>query len=103
MSLTSRRTFLKTSGAVTAAACFGVGRMEAKPLKQPVGLQIYSARALMAKDFDGTLTKIRGAGYEVLEAAGYYDRTAADFRKALDKNGMGCVSTHHTLSSPWCN
>ena len=97
MSLTSRRTFLKTTGAVAAVACVGVGRMEAKPLKQPVGLQIYSVRALMAKDFDGTLTKIRGAGYEVLEAAGYYGRTAADFRKAVDKNGMRCVSTHHTL------
>jgi sugar phosphate isomerase/epimerase len=97
MSLTSRRTFLKTTSAVAAAACVGVGRIEAKPLKQPVGLQIYSVRALMAKDFDGTLTKIRGAGYEVLEAAGYYGHTAADFRKALDTNGMRCVSTHHTL------
>lgn len=97
MSLTTRRTFLKTTGAVAAAACVGVNRMEAKPLKQPVGLQIYSVRALMAKDFDGTMAKIRGAGYEVLEAAGYYDHTAADFKKALDKNGMRCVSTHHTL------
>jgi sugar phosphate isomerase/epimerase len=98
MSYSSRRTFLKASGALAAAACAGAGRLGAAPLKQPVGLQIYSVRALMAKDFDGTLAKVRGAGYTVLEAAGYYDRKAADFRKAMDSAGLRCVSTHHTLS-----
>ncbi len=98
MTCSSRRTFLKTTGAIAAAACVGAGRLAAAPLKQPVGLQIYSVRDLMEKDFDGTLAKIRGAGYTVLEAAGYYDRSAADFRKAMDQNGLRCVSTHHTLS-----
>jgi sugar phosphate isomerase/epimerase len=55
-------------------------------------------RALLAKDFDGTLVKVRADGYTVVEAAGYFDRTAADFRKAMDAAGMRCVSTHHTLS-----
>jgi sugar phosphate isomerase/epimerase len=32
-----------------------------------------------------------------VEAAGYYDRSAADFRKAMDRAGLRCVSTHHSL------
>jgi sugar phosphate isomerase/epimerase len=98
MSYSSRRTFLRASAAVAAAACAGAGRLAAAPLSEPVGLQIYSVRALMAKDFDGTLAKVREAGYTVVEAAGYYDHTAADFRKSMDKAGLRCVSTHHALN-----
>jgi sugar phosphate isomerase/epimerase len=98
MSISSRRTFLKASGAVAAAAITGAGRLAAKPLKMPVGLELYSVRAMLAKDFEGTLAKVRADGYTVAEAAGYFDRTAADFRKALDNAGMRCVSTHHALN-----
>ncbi len=98
MSYSSRRTFLKATGAVAAAACVGAGRLTAAPLTLPIGLQLYSVRDLMAKDFDGTLSKVRTAGYTVVETAGYYDRSAVDFRKAMDKAGLRCVSTHHTLN-----
>ncbi|HEV2485649.1 MAG TPA: sugar phosphate isomerase/epimerase [Terracidiphilus sp.] len=97
MSYSSRRTFLKASGAVAAAAIAGAGRLAAKPLRQPLGLELYSVRDLLAKDFEGTLAKVRADGYTVAEAAGYFDRTAADFRKALDNAGIRCVSTHHAL------
>ena len=32
-----------------------------------------------------------------MEAAGYFDKTAADFGNALQKAGLNCVSTHHQL------
>ncbi len=95
MSTTSRRTFLKASGA--AAACAGAGGLGAAPVRLPIGLQLYSVRELLPKDFDGTLAKVRAAGYTEVEAAGYYDRTAAEFRKAMDEAGLRCVSTHHPL------
>jgi sugar phosphate isomerase/epimerase len=63
----------------------------------PIGVQLYSVRELLPKDFDGTLAKLRAAGYSEVEAAGYYDRTAAEFRKSMDKAGLRCTSTHHTL------
>jgi hypothetical protein len=66
-----------------------------RPLGLPIGLQLYSVRELLPKDFDGTLAKVRAAGYTEVEAAGYYDKTAADFRKAMDKAGLRCISTHH--------
>ena len=101
MSFTSRRTFLKASGAAVAATCVSVGRLNAAPLRIPIGLQLYSVRELLPKDFDGTLRKVREAGYTEVEAAGYYDRTAAEFRKAMDKAGLRCVSTHHPLGVLW--
>jgi sugar phosphate isomerase/epimerase len=88
---------LKASGAVAAAACIGVSRLAARPLNKPIGLQLYSVREQLPKDFDGTLSKVRAAGYTEVEAAGYYNRTAPEFRKAMDRAGLRCVSTHHPM------
>ena len=93
---TSRRSFLKATGAV--AACAAASRLEAKRLRLPIGLQLYSVRNLLPKDFDGTLAQVRSAGYTVVEAAGYFDRSAADFRHAMDAAGLRCISTHHALN-----
>ena len=93
---TSRRSFLKATGAV--AACAAASRLEAKRLRLPIGLQLYSVRNLLPKDFDGTLAQVRSAGYTVVEAAGYLDRSAADFRHAMDAAGLRCISTHHPLN-----
>ncbi len=93
---TSRRSFLKATGAV--AACAAASRLEARRLGLPIGLQLYSVRNLLPKDFDGTLAQVRSAGYTVVEAAGYFDRSAADFRHAMDSAGLRCVSTHHPLN-----
>jgi sugar phosphate isomerase/epimerase len=98
MSDTSRRNFLKTTAAVAAAAGAGSIRLAAKALGLPIGLQLYSVRELLPKDFDGTLAKVRAAGYTEVEAAGYYYRTAVDFRNAMDKAGLRCTSTHHPLA-----
>jgi sugar phosphate isomerase/epimerase len=98
MNTISRRSFLKTAG-VAAAACAGGARLTAQTLHTPVGLQLYSVRSLLPKDFDGTLHQVRGDGYTVVEAAGYYDRSAADFRHAMDNAGLRCVSTHHNLKA----
>jgi len=89
---------LKTTAAVAAAAGAGSIRLAAKALGLPIGLQLYSVRELLPKDFDGTLAKVRAAGYTEVEAAGYYDRTAVDFRNAMDKAGLRCTSTHHPLA-----
>ena len=99
MSIASRRTFLKASGAAVAATCVGGASLQAAPLGLPIGLQLYSVREFLPKDFDGTLSKVRAAGYTEVEAAGYYDRTAVEFRRAMGQAGLRCVSTHHTLAA----
>ncbi len=98
MNSTTRRTFLKTTAAAAAVACVGAERLAAAPLSEPVGLQLYSVRELLPKDFDGTLHQLSAAGYKEVEAAGYFNKTAADFRHSLDQAGLRCVSTHHALA-----
>src|SRR5579863_5362815 len=93
----SRRRFLKASGAVAAAACVRGNYLMAERLKLPIGLQLYSVRNLLPKNFDGTLQQLGAAGYREVEAAGYFDKTAADFGNALQKAGLKCISTHHQL------
>jgi sugar phosphate isomerase/epimerase len=97
MSFTSRRTFLKTSAAAAAVTSVA-SRLSAAPLSLPIGLQLYSVRELLPKDFDGTLQQIAAAGYTEVEAAGYYNRTAKEFRHAMDQAGLRCTSTHHALA-----
>jgi sugar phosphate isomerase/epimerase len=97
MNIASRRSFLKASSAVAAAAFVGADRLSAATLKFPIGLQLYSVRNLLPKDFEGTLAKVRADGYTEVEAAGYYDKPAAEFKKAMDNAGLRCISTHHPL------
>lgn len=97
MSQTSRRNFLKTTCAATAAAALGAQRLDAATLNMPLGVQLYSVRDLLPKDFDGTLHKVSAAGYKVVEAAGYYNKTAAQWKHSMDAAGLRCISAHYAL------
>lgn len=92
----TRRDFVRL-GAVVAGV--GAIRMAAKPLGVPIGLQLYSVHDLLPKDFDGTLAHVRAAGFTEVEAAGYHDRSAGDWRKALDKAGLRCVGSLNPLDA----
>ncbi len=96
----SRRTFLRTAAAGAGAfASFanwpGIG--SANPLGLPIGLQLYTVREQLQKDFDGTLKQVAAAGYQEVEMAGFYNRTAAEVRKSLDAAGLTCPSAHYPL------
>jgi sugar phosphate isomerase/epimerase len=94
----SRRSFLRASGTLAAAACVGADHLLSAELHMPIGLQLYSVRNLLPKDFEGTLRQVAADGYKEVEAAGYFDKTAADFGNALQKAGLKCISTHHQLA-----
>ena len=96
MNISSRRSFLKASGAVAAAACAGGERLLAEHLHLPIGLQLYSVRNLLPKDFEGTLQQLGAAGYKEVEAAGYFNKTAADFGNALQQGGPASASARTT-------
>ena len=93
----TRREFVQL-GATSVAVSAGARHLSAAPLRLPIGLQLYSVRELLPKDFDGTLAKVRAAGYTEVEAAGYFDRTAPEFRKSMDAAGLRCISTHHPMA-----
>jgi sugar phosphate isomerase/epimerase len=93
----SRREFLiQSSAALTAAATFaGVPfRLDANPLGLPVGLQLYTVKDELAKDYDGTLAKVAAVGYKEVELAGFFGRKPAEIKASLDKAGLHCGSLH---------
>jgi sugar phosphate isomerase/epimerase len=100
MNTMSRRNFLKVASAasVAAVAFRDAIPLAASPLGLPIGLQLYSLRELLPKDFDGTLKAIAAAGYQEVEAAGFYAQSAADFKQAMTSAGLRCVSAHYPLS-----
>ena len=56
------------------------------------GLQTYSLRYEARKDLPATLALIRQMGFEEVEVSGLYDRTAAEYRRLLDDNGLKAIS-----------
>lgn len=61
-----------------------------------IGLQLYSVRNEMEADMQGTLQKVKEMGYDYVEFAGYFGRTAEEVRAMLDKFGLTCISVHQT-------
>jgi sugar phosphate isomerase/epimerase len=100
MSATSRRDFIRVAGgaSVAAVALRKATWLDAYPLGLPLGLQLYSLRELLPKDFDGTLKAVAAAGYTEVEAAGYYAMSAEDFKQSMTTAGLKCVSGHYPLN-----
>ena len=88
----TRRDFI--GGAAAVAALSSPGISWAMPSGLAPGIQLYSVRDQMAKDFQGTLAAVRGAGYVEVESASLPKKSAAEIRKALDQAGLKCVSSH---------
>lgn len=101
----SRRMILKSGLAACAGAysieaiAKGAEEMEKAKKGLPVGLQLWTVRTECAKDFPGTIAAIGKMGYDGVEFAGYYERSAQDVRKMLDDNGLKCCGTHTQLDT----
>ena len=63
--------------------------------KFKIGIQLYSLRDEMEKDFFGTLKKVKEIGYDYVEFAGYFGHTASEVRSMLDELDLTCISVHH--------
>lgn len=99
MASSTRREFIAGFGvAAAASAIVPSGAFAARPLRQPPGLQLWTVKEELARDFDGTLRALGRMGYRRVEAAGWHGRSAKDFRAALRAAGLDCVSAHHGLS-----
>ena len=108
MSSVSRRDFVKTAAAWAAAATFlatDTGELRANPLGLPIGCQTWPVRAMIAKDFAGTIKQLADAGFQSVELcspvgyaefgfAGLAKYTGAELRRILSEAGVICVSSH---------
>src|ERR1700683_369973 len=108
MSPISRREFLKSAAAYTAAAgvlSTGAIDLRANPLGMPIGCQTWPVREMIAKDFPGTIKVLADSGFQSIELCspvGYADSgfdglakyKGPELRKILSDAGVSCVSSH---------
>jgi sugar phosphate isomerase/epimerase len=100
MQITSRRTFLR-AGAFSATALaleLRAPMLHADPLGLPIGLQLYSVRDKLPKDFSGTLHAVAALGYREVEAAGFFGHTATEVKTMMTAAGLQCSSAHYPLA-----
>src|SRR5947208_3219359 len=106
MNILDRRTFLGTLGAgmMAARASFAgpePGRRASSI--QRVGVQLYTVRTELEKDFDGTLAKVAAIGYKEVEFAGYFNHSPEQVHDTLKRYGLSSPAAHldyPTVSSP---
>jgi sugar phosphate isomerase/epimerase len=95
-----RRTFIESSVAATIVSAAShplwAKTAAAAPAHhiQPIGLQLYTVRDLMKKDFDGTIAGVAKIGYKEVEFAGYDGKTPKEVRAVIDHNGLTAPSAH---------
>ena len=108
MSEISRRAFLKDAAKGAAAAGFlsaGARELRANPLGMPIGCQTWPVRAMIAKNFPGTIKQLAEAGFQTIELCspvGYADSgfaglgkyTGTELRRILGDAGVSTVSSH---------
>lgn len=58
------------------------------------GLQLYTVRDELKKDFRGTLARIASLGYREVEFAGYFDQSPKTIRTLLHDLGLAAPSAH---------
>lgn len=98
----NRRTFVKGISATAAASIILPSNLLAFPKTKVIGIQLYTLRDLIATDFTGTLKKIRKAGYNSVEAAGYGDRkfygySPKEYKKIVTGFGLSPTSSHSNV------
>jgi sugar phosphate isomerase/epimerase len=111
----SRRGFLRTAAATAAAAGTAAalatpalagqagGERQDKGRVRPdqISIQLFTLRNQLAIDLEDTLAALRAIGYTKVEHAGFVGRTAAQFKAALDANGIVSTSGHVLIPQPF--
>lgn len=103
--ITTRRTFLKQTGVLTAASLVPISITLQKP-KYKMGLQLFTIRDAMAKNPLKSIAYARGLGYQDGEIYGYdgendtyYGMKSKEFKKHLTDLDFTISSGHYDFSS----
>ncbi len=62
--------------------------------KFKVGIQLYGIRDEMGRDMENALRAVKEMGYDYVEFAGYFGKTAEEIKALLDKYGLKAISVH---------
>jgi len=99
MTLENRRQFLRrTASAVTGLAALNHGSLHANPLGLPIGLELYTVRNELEKDFPGTIKQVADIGYREVELYAFLNKPAAEIRRIIADNGMVCPVAHYDMT-----
>jgi sugar phosphate isomerase/epimerase len=91
----NRRTFIGTSIAATLSAAAKPGwAADSTHQIDRIGLQLYTVRAAMKTDFEGTIAKVASTGYKEVEFAGYFGHSPKEILELLDRDGLAAPSCH---------
>lgn len=64
----------------------------------PIGLQLWSIKEELEKDFKGTLKKVAETGYDGVEFAGYGGLSSMELRELLSELGLKVCGSHVSLT-----
>jgi sugar phosphate isomerase/epimerase len=95
--MNTRRNFLKQIAAYGGAFGLAAKVAQAAPdWKKQIGLEMYTVRDLMAKDYEGTFAKVAEIGYKEVEPASnaWGGMEPKQYRAMLDRYGLSMPSTH---------
>ncbi len=100
--MTTRRIFLKTMSAATALTMVSPTELFAMKKKKYIGIQLYTIRERLKKDFVGTMMKVADIGFNSVETAGYHERkfygySPKDFRIFTQDLGLQALSSHANI------
>ena len=62
--------------------------------KFPIALQLYSVRDRVAQDFEGALAEVASLGYDGVEFAGLYGKSASEVKALCEKYNLVPISAH---------
>ena len=89
----NRREFLGTAAATIMFSRLAAFAADEHKLGA-IGVQLYTVRDQMAKDFDGSIAKVEATGYKEVEFAGYFKRTPQQVKAVLERNHLVAPSAH---------
>jgi sugar phosphate isomerase/epimerase len=95
MTMYSRKDFMKMLGLNTAALSFARWNMVGSPYHPSLGLQLYTIRKEIEKDFDGTIRRVADIGYCGIETYALPAHIVlGDAAKVFRESGLNVTSMH---------
>lgn len=97
----SRRKFLRNTSLLSAAAILPTSLLQARtPAPYDIGLQLYTVRETLEKDFANTIARVALLGYRQVELydykdGGYFGLTAAEVKNLLIRFRLRAPSGHY--------
>jgi len=95
----NRRTLLQSiaygiGGGILLNSMNTIGKAEDKKKLPKIGLQLYTVRRILEKDFEAALRQVAALGIKEVEFAGYFERKPEQIKELLKRLKLAAPSAH---------